>query len=202
MEDSNFKEFELISQGINFVERGTLAIGIQTPSLKTANCVIVGQGDWFGNYMEQGSSLSPFMFVEIEPCSIIHFSNRQIAAIAEKNVEIYKWFYSLSFESRDKWLQSQLINNENMNVRIVFQLLEILAHINSKKLPLEISISQQQLSDMTGIARQRVNEVMKWLEREGLVELWRNKISVKSVSKLAEYLDDVDLSIRDPREFL
>lgn len=202
IEDPALTSPSLINRGINFIERGTLAICIQTPNLKTANCLLVGQDGWFGNYIDPNASLLPFIFIEIEPCSIIHFSNQRLRPICEKNAEIYKWFYSLTFESKEKWLQSQLIYSANITERIVYQLIDILAHMNTKESMVEISVSQQQLSDMTGIARQRVNEVMKALERNQLVTLYRGKIRIDSPQRLAAYMDDIDLSIRNPRLYI
>jgi biotin operon repressor len=74
--------------------------------------------------------------------------------------------------------------------------------MNTNESMVEIAVSQQQLSDMTGIARQRVNEVMKELERNQLVTLYRGKVRIDSPQGLAAYLDDIDLSIRDPRQFI
>ncbi|AYV23948.1 MULTISPECIES: Crp/Fnr family transcriptional regulator [Vibrio] len=202
IEDPALASSSLINRGINFIESGTLAICIQTPNLKTANCLLVGQDGWFGNYIDPNASLLPFIFIEIEPCSIIHFSNQRLRPICEKNAEIYKWFYSLTFESKEKWLQSQLIYSANITERIVYQLIDILAHMNTKESMVEISVSQQQLSDMTGIARQRVNEVMKELERNHLVTLYRGKIRIDSPQRLAAYMDGIDLSIRDPRLYI
>ncbi|NOH30327.1 Crp/Fnr family transcriptional regulator [Vibrio mediterranei] len=202
IEDPALTSPSLINRGINFIERGTLAICIQTPNLKTANCLLVGQDGWFGNYIDPNASLLPFIFIEIEPCSIIHFSNQRLRPICGKNAEIYKWFYSLTFESKEKWLQSQLIYSANITERIVYQLIDILAHMNTKESVVEISVSQQQLSDMTGIARQRVNEVMKELERNHLVTLYRGKIRIDSPQRLAAYMDGIDLSIRDPRLYI
>ncbi|ASI93214.1 Crp/Fnr family transcriptional regulator [Vibrio mediterranei] len=202
IEDPALASSSLINRGINFIERGTLAICIQTPNLKTANCLLVGQDGWFGNYIDPNASLLPFIFIEIEPCSIIHFSNQRLRPICEKNAEIYKWFYSLTFESKEKWLQSQLIYSANITERIVYQLIDILAHMNTNKPMVEIAVSQQQLSDMTGIARQRVNEVMKELERNQLVTLYRGKVRIDSPQGLAAYMDDIDLSIRDPRLYI
>uniref|UniRef100_UPI0037364489 Crp/Fnr family transcriptional regulator n=1 Tax=Shewanella waksmanii TaxID=213783 RepID=UPI0037364489 len=193
---------QLINQGANFIEQGTLAVCIQTPSLKTANCIVIGKGGWFGNYIDGASSLSSFVFIEIEPCTVVHFNNDKLKKIALTNNEIYKWFYSLTFESRAKWLQSQLINSESLLVRVVYQLLEILLHITQANADDEIAVSQQQLSEMTGIARQRVNEVMKQLERDGIVQLCRGKIVVKDRQRLSNQLEGVDLSINDPRAFL
>ncbi|WEM41237.1 helix-turn-helix domain-containing protein [Photobacterium sp. DA100] len=192
----------LVNQGVNFLEQGTLAVCIQTPNLKTANCILIGQGGWFGNYIDQASTLSSFVFIELEPCRVINFSNDRLREVSLTHSEVYKWFYSLTFESRDKWLQSQLINSESMAVRVIYLLLEILVHLERRGAHNEIVISQQQLSDMTGIARQRVNEVMKQLERAQLVQLHRGKINIVDLQQLSEQLDGVDLSIRDPRRFL
>ncbi|MGE6650174.1 Crp/Fnr family transcriptional regulator [Shewanella colwelliana] len=192
----------LINQGVNFLEKGTLAVCIQTPNLKTANCIVIGKGGWFGNYIDVAASLSSFIFIEIEPCTVINFNNDKLREITLKQNEVYKWFYSLTFESRGKWLQSQLVNSESLRVRVVFQLIEILTHLDKRRTCNEINVSQQQLSEMTGIARQRVNQVMKQLEHENLVELTRGKIVIKDLQLLSNQLDGIDLSIRDPRIFL
>lgn len=192
----------LLNQGVNFLEKGTLAVCIQTPNLKTANCLVIGTGGWFGNYLDSNSSLSSFIFIEIEPCLVVNFSNSALHQLAKRENEIYKWFYSLTFESRDKWLQSQLINSESILVRIVYQLIEILVHKGELTSPFSIAISQQQLSDMTGIARQRVNEVLKRLEREGCIKLNRVEILILDLSRMYRHLDGTDLSLRDPRAFI
>ncbi|WP_366931179.1 helix-turn-helix domain-containing protein [Moritella sp.] len=66
----------------------------------------------------------------------------------------------------------------------------------------KINMSQRQISRITGIARQRVNEAIKQLEKEGLVHLGQGCIYLNDITALAHKLDDLDLSIRDPRTFL
>ena len=63
-------------------------------------------------------------------------------------------------------------------------------------------MSQRQISRITGIARQRVNEAIKQLEKECLVHLGQGCIYLNDITALAHKLDDLDLSIRDPRTFL
>jgi DNA-binding MarR family transcriptional regulator len=142
------------------------------------------------------------VFIEIEPCRVVNFSNASLSQLAKRENEVYKWFYSLTFEARDKWLQSQLINSESILVRVVYQLIEILVHKGESTSPFSIAISQQQLSDMTGIARQRVNEVLKRLEREGCIKLNRVEILLVDLPAIFRYLDGIDLSLRDPRAFI
>ncbi|EGQ9880147.1 Crp/Fnr family transcriptional regulator [Vibrio vulnificus] len=202
LKGSQLNNSNLLNQGVNFLEQGTLAVCIQTPNLKTANCLVIGTGGWFGNYSDNRTSLSSFIFIEIEPCRVINFDNTSLRQLAKSHDEIYKWFYSLTFESRDKWLQSQLINSESILVRVVYQLIEILVHKGIKTEPLSLAISQQQLSEMTGIARQRVNEVLKRLERENSIKLNRVEILILDLPQLFLHLDGIDLSLRDPRNFI
>ncbi|MEZ9819608.1 Crp/Fnr family transcriptional regulator [Shewanella sp. 10N.286.45.A1] len=187
-------------QGASFVAQGTVTICLQTPNLKTVNNIVMGKGDWFGNYDSRNSSYTPFFITGIDEVTLIHFSNFDLHRLAQENVEIYKWFHSLSLESKTKWLQSQLMMSENKLKRVVYLLLELAAHI-----PLlrgetpKVSISQQQISQITGIARQRVNEVIKQLEKEQLLQIKRSCIYLTDLTGLGHKLDKVDLSLRDPR---
>ncbi|QQX82435.1 Crp/Fnr family transcriptional regulator [Shewanella sp. KX20019] len=187
-------------QGASFIVEGTVTICLQTPNLKTVNNIVMGKGDWFGNYDSRNSLYTPFFITEIDAVTLIHFSNFDLHRLAQDNLEIYKWFHSLSLESKAKWLQSQLMMSENKLKRVVYLLLELAAHI-----PLirgetpKIDLSQQQISQITGIARQRVNEVIKQLEKEKLVEIKRSCIYLTNLTGLGRVLDKVDLSIRDPR---
>ncbi|ABZ77931.1 putative transcriptional regulator, Crp/Fnr family [Shewanella halifaxensis HAW-EB4] len=187
-------------QGASFILEGTVAIGMQTPSLKTVNNIVMGKGDWFGNYDNQNTGCTPFFITEIDNVKLIHFSNFDLHRLAQDNIEIYKWFHALSFEAKAKWLQSQLMMSEVKGRRIVYLLIELAAHIPSVlgEIP-QLKISQQQISEITGIARQRVNEAIKQLEMEKLVELKRNCIYLTDLTGLGHKLDSVDLSIRDPR---
>ncbi|ELV8757005.1 Crp/Fnr family transcriptional regulator [Vibrio vulnificus] len=190
LKGSQLNNSNLLNQGVNFLEQGTLAVCIQTPNLKTANCLVIGTGGWFGNYSDNRTSLSSFVFIEIEPCRVINFDNTSLRQLAKSHDEIYKW------------LQSQLINSESILVRVVYQLIEILVHKGIKTEPLSLAISQQQLSEMTGIARQRVNEVLKRLERENSIKLNRVEILILDLPQLFLHLDGIDLSLRDPRNFI
>ena len=79
-------------------------------------------------------------------------------------------------------------------------LLELSSHLDflTGQTP-HISITQQQISRITGITRQRVNEVMKTLEKENLVSLERHFIYLTDITLLGKKLDGIDLSIKDPK---
>ncbi|RTR40965.1 Crp/Fnr family transcriptional regulator [Shewanella canadensis] len=203
MKPSDLDDSSIAHQGISFILEGTVTICMQTPNLKTVNNIVMGQGDWFGSYDIESASYTPFFLNEIVPLSLIHFKNSDMQLLAKDNVEMYKWFHSHSFAAKAKWLQSQLMMSENILSRVVYLLLELAAHI-----PFLIGetprffVSQQQLSRITGIARQRVNESIKQLEREHLVHLDRGCIYLNDISGLGNKLANVDLSIRDPRKLI
>lgn len=190
----------LINRGITYIDSGTLAICIHTPAMKAANHILLGAGAWFGNYDNQTKfPMSSLTITQIEPVSLVHFENRRLDKIALDNVEAFKWFYALTFESKAKWLQAQLIGSENINVRLVYFLLECANLYGGDSVQPQLTISQQSVSEITGIARQRVNEILKELEWEKLVQLERGAIRLLNRSGLERKLAGVDLSMWDPR---
>lgn len=203
LKPSELDDSSIAHQGISFILKGTVTICLQTPNLKTVNNIVMGQGDWFGSYDMKKASYTPFFLTEIDPLRLIHFKNSDLQRLAEENIELYKWFHSLSFEAKAKWLQSQLMMSEKLRSRIVYLLIELAAHIPfiTGQIP-KLSVSQQQISQITGIARQRVNETIKQLEKEKLVHLERGGIYLTDLTGLGNTLSNVDLSIRDPRELV
>lgn len=202
LKTSELEGSDIAHQGISFILEGTVAICLQTPNLKTVNSVVMGKGGWFGGFEEGESDYTPFFISQIDPVSIVHFKNSQLQRIAEQHVEIYKWFHGMSFDVKAKWLQAQIIMSANTLSRVIYLLLEIAT--NKQKLQGEIPkimISQQQISRITGIARQRVNEAIKQLEKEEMVHLGRGCIYLSDIAGLSAKLDDIDLSVSDPRSF-
>lgn len=193
---------ELAQQGISFVLDGLVAICLQTPNLKTVNNIVMGKGDWFGNYDSEDANHTPFIITEVEKVTFVYFENKKLSILVERNLEVYKWFHSLFFTAKDKWLQSQLIMSENILIRVTYLLIELCVHQKyiQGETP-KITISQQHISQITGITRQRVNETIKQLEKTGLLRLGRSCIYLNDIAGICELLKDVDLSVRDPRKF-
>jgi len=192
---------EIAHQGITFIVEGTATICLQTPSLKTVNNIVMGKGDWFGNYDIIDTSYTPFFISEVDQLTLVHFKNSKLKKISENTPEAYKWFHSLFFTAKDKWLQSQLIMFENITIRVVYLLIELSVHQKYIKgeTP-KIMISQQHISRITGITRQRVNETIKQLEKKDLLYLARGCIYLSDLKRLYSELNGVDLSVRDPRK--
>ena len=123
---------------------------------------------------------------EIYPTIIICFPKEKIDRLAATNDEVYKWLYHCTLDVQKCWLQAQLCSLYDRECRIVFSLLDI-----SKRLPsvkgslLKIDISQKQLSQITGISRPRLNEVLKQLEAVGEISLERGSIHLIDIPALS-----------------
>ena len=192
---------ELPSSGVSYFIKGTVVVTMQTPSLKTINSMVFGSGDWFGDYQSQTDSILSFKFSIVETLDIITFDNSKLRHLIHEDMETFRWLYYISFESRPKWLQSQLLSSENKEVKIVYLLLELAVHqLKNSTESTKLFISQQNLSEMIGISRQRVNEVLINLQSMQYLRLERNCINFSNLTGLGELLNDADLSIRDPRK--
>ncbi|MBM7070667.1 Crp/Fnr family transcriptional regulator [Shewanella sp. 202IG2-18] len=183
--------------GINFIMEGTVIVGICSPNLKTVNFMVLGKSESFGEF-EASNINQPFFIIEIEKAKVLHLSTLKLKEIADSNNEFYKWHYYLNLTPKSKWLQSQLIMNETLENKIAYLLIELVIHSDTH----QIKLSQQAISDITGAARQRINQALNLLEAQDILKLSRGNITIRDLSQLTNKLNNVDLSFRDPRKLL
>lgn len=200
--DEHFKLQRLTESGANYVKCGTVVVTMQSPNTKAVNNMVFGTGDWFGNPLPAKYSYLPFQTAIWKEIEVLHFDNQKIALLADKDVEVYKWLYYMSTDASPKWLQAQLLGAESKEIRVVHMLFELALHNDEGASRLYLPISQQLLSDMVGISRQRVNEVLVALQSSGCLELGRNSIKLNDIGQLASMLNSADLNFRDPRKKL
>lgn len=194
---------QMFSDGVCYIYQGTAAICMQAKNLKTVNNMVMGKQEWFGDCQSVKNNLLSFSLSEIEPLNLVFFPSNQLVRLMESDLEVVKWLYHVVNMSQQKWRQSQLLSSENKLVKISYLLIELAIHQKHIKgvFP-KIAISQQQISIIIGIARQRVNEALKQLEGLGYIELERNSIYITDLKGLCGILNGIDLSIRDPRTSL
>lgn len=194
--DSN----QMFSDGVCYIYQGTAVICMQTKNLKTVNSMVMGKQEWFGECQSVKHNLLSFSLSEIESLNLVFFPRNQLNRLMESDLEVVKWLYHVVNASQQKWRQSLLLSSENKKIKIIYLLIELaIQQKNIKGVFPKISISQQQMSIIIGIARQRVNEALKELESAGYIELERNSIYITDYVGLCSTLDNTDLSIRDPR---
>lgn len=192
---------QILSDGVCYIYQGNAAICMQSRNLKTVNSMVMGKQEWFGDCQSIKNNFLSFSLSEIEPLNLIFFPRNQLNSLMTDDLEVVKLLYHVVNSSQQKWRQSQFISAENKLIRITYLLIELAMHQKRIKgvIP-KIAISQQQVSIIIGIARQRVNEALKQLEGLRYIELERNSVYITDFEGLCSILDHIDLSVRDPRK--
>ena len=188
--------------GVNFIIEGTLILGINTPNLRTVNYIVLGPNENFGDFIPQKEENQPFFLHATQPVKLVNLSTESLRTIANNSDEIYKWFHKLYLAPKNKWLQSQLIMREPIEVKLAYLLLELLLHTREHlaRVRNTLQLSQQTISHITGIARQRVNLILKEFEQQKILKVSRSSLTITDIEALGKKLNGVDLSFRDPRK--
>ena len=190
--------------GINFIIEGTLVLGINTPNLRTVNYIVLGSNENFGDFAPDKENSQPFFLHATKPIKLLNIGTGRLQTIANNSDEIYRWLHELYLAPKNKWLQSQLIMREPINVKLAYLLLELLLHTKPQEASetSTLQLSQQTISHITGVTRQRINLALKEFEQGDILNISRNSLTITDIDKLAEILNDVDLSFRDPRKLI
>jgi len=93
-----------------------------------------------------------------------------------------------------------LIAASNKKVRVVYCLTTLMPLNQCNNSAIDIEVSQQKISDICGLSRPRVNEVLKELEQSGLIKVQHKKITIDNITALFELLNAANLCFYDPRD--
>ncbi len=209
-EDDDFKtttlkSVELITgffnfSGIIYIKQGRFSISLPQRSMDTLYSFIVEPNSWFG-----GLTLMPlphpFLLInELENVELLYISKRRLTEIADANPLIYKWLLNIAADNMPQWFQAPLIALSNKKIRVIYCLATLLP-LNKKGIStIEVDTSQQKISDICGLSRPRVNEVLKALEQLRLIQVEHKKIIIHNPLALFKLLDEANLCFYDPRE--
>lgn len=185
--------------GLIFVKKGRFSISIPQQNMSTLYSYIVETGMWFG-----GLSLmpipQPFLLInEIETVELYYLSRQKIIALADNNPLIYKWLLEMAAKNIPQWFQAPLISFSSKHIRVIYCLATLVPLTGNKNGAIELSITQQELSNICGLSRPRVNEVLKKLEEENILKNTSKKITILNMESIFSLLDDTNLSFYDPR---
>ncbi|MDN3616972.1 MAG: Crp/Fnr family transcriptional regulator [Vibrio gallaecicus] len=178
--------------GVFYIVQGIMSISFASENTNTMNATLLSANTWAGGGVIYNSLSLNATIDEILPCTILYFPKEKIDRLASTNDEVFRWLYHCTLDLQKNWLQSQLCSLYDRESRIVFSLLDL-----AKRLPavqgslIKIDISQKQLSQITGISRPRLNEVLKSLEAANEISLERGSIhliDIPSLNKKTEKL--------------
>lgn len=190
-------------KGICYVLEGTSALCFPSFDLNSVSSFLIGRHDWFGLLAIDSRIKGYVITEEIEPITFLLFPKKSVETLARQQVEVYKWMFYIGKSVNTKWMQANISSLHDLHSRVVYILLELMLRqpIMAGVLP-RIKISQQQLGLLTGISRPRLNEVLKAFEQAGDISLQRGFIQILDQKALAQRLNNLNLCMRDPREYL
>lgn len=186
--------------GLIYLTKGRFSISLPQQNLDTLYSFIIEPKTWFG-----GLTLMPlphpFLLInEIENVELLYISKNRLTEIADAHPLIYKWLLNIAAENIPQWFQVPLIALSNKKIRVIYCLATLLPLNMSRLSVIEIDASQQKISDICGLSRPRVNEVLKELEKNELIKVQHKKITIHNTTALFKLLDEANLCFYDPRD--
>ncbi|ALO35296.1 hypothetical protein CMT41_11615 [Colwellia sp. MT41] len=186
--------------GLIYLKKGRFSFSLPQRNLDTLYSFIVEQNGWFGG-LTLMQLPHPFLLInEIEPVELLYIPKDRLTKIADAHPLIYKWLLNIAAHNIPQWLQVPIIALSNKNIRVLYCLATLLPLNKRDSSLIEIDASQQKISDICGLSRPRVNQVLKKLEQQELIKVQHKKIIIQSTTALFKLLDEANLCFYDPRE--
>jgi len=185
--------------GLVYIKKGQFSISIPQQDLATLYSFMVEPNSWFG-----GLTLMPlphpFLVInEIDHVELIYISKARLTKIADAHPIIYKWLLNITADNLPQWFQVPLIALSNKKLRVIYCLVTLLPLNRGDLNSIDVDASQQKISDICGLSRPRVNEVLKELEHDEVIKVKHKKIIILNPMRIFELLDDANLGFYDPR---
>lgn len=178
-------------QGIYYVHRGVLSLGIINELNDNEVNALFSKGDWlFPEYFLSPRSIF-LTSHEIEDVELIYFSFKSLKNIASRHTQIYELLLFMTSKNHAaifKDLSNLLLPKE---VRVSISLVDLYNRVrdNNENFDDTINISQNRLSFLVSLSRPKLNIELKNLELNGAISLSRGKIKILDIHKLTNRLD-------------
>lgn len=188
--------------GVFYVASGCLVSYATNTSMDNSLGLLFGRGCWFGIQSIHNTTYRPVhLYESLLPTKLILFPRDELESLLAEDPWIYKLlFYIAQYISRIE-LQMGSNNLHCLITRVAFVLLELaVKHALSNDRKLCIKITQQTLSQIVGISRPRVNEVLKFLADAGELLLNRGEITLLDLPALKARLPPPCFTYHDPVE--
>ncbi len=186
--------------GVIYVATGCVVGYATNETMDNSLGLMYGHGRWFGIQSIDNPTYAPTSLYEaLLPTELLLFPARELERLVEQDPEIYKFlFFIAQYIGR---ITLQLGSNTLfcLTTRIIYVLLELADKPTSlnEAQPL-IHITQQSLSQIVGISRPRVNEVLKTLDGSGEIKLGRGEIRLLDIATLRARLPAMSYMHHDP----
>nr|WP_119009227.1 Crp/Fnr family transcriptional regulator [Vibrio superstes] len=182
--------------GVYYVVKGSCGLCFTTNDTKSVLGAVVGAKDWFGA-LNMGTGRKIFgVAEELEDIHFLMFPEAKVLKLAEREPLVYKWLFNAGVHAQSFIMQAMISAIHQKEQKVMYVLLEL--HSRQSQSGTTINASQAQLSSITGLSRPRLNEVLKGFEKQGLIEVQRNKVLIKDIEALSKLLSPMNLMMKNP----
>ncbi|MBA4151942.1 MAG: Crp/Fnr family transcriptional regulator, partial [Acinetobacter sp.] len=180
------------SDGLYCVVEGAIKLTGTAASGKEAILAIVDAPTWFGEIaLFDGQARTHDAWAD-EPATLLHIRGQFLTSLLQQHPEWWREFgVLLSQKIRLAFTAMEAASIAPLHVRLAQRLLIMAQGFDglegsSKRI---IRVPQEQLGQMLAISRQTVNQLLKQLEVDGVIQLQRGTIEVINLTRLKEIVD-------------
>jgi CRP/FNR family cyclic AMP-dependent transcriptional regulator len=175
------------ADSLHLVELGHLAVRSSLATGATATLTILSSGDYFGELaLLRGDRRRTATVMALEPSRTLSVGAAAFDKLCVRNPHIERVLSTLLADRVDALTQRLLETMyESLDRRVYRRLLELANAYGLKNGRATIPLSQTHLADLVGATRPSVNQVLKRLADQNLVQLSRERIELVDVAALA-----------------
>lgn len=176
-----------VADSFHIVLRGRAAVRVTTPEGENAIVNIVGPDDHFGEVSLLGHSepRRTASIVALEPLRTLSIPAAVFGELRDRNPRLERLVSSILARRVDE-LSAQLVEAmyDSLERRVVGRLSSLAGVYGSPSATVTIPLTQEELSQLVGGARPSVNQILRRLADEGLVDVRRGRILVTDAERL------------------
>lgn len=175
--------------GIFYVASGCLVGYATNQNMDNSLGLVFGAGCWFGIQAINNPDYKRKQIYEtLHPTELWVFPREELERLLEQHLEIYKFLFYIAQKTSSAVMQLGSNTLYCLTTRVTYILLELAEKASTVHDDSIINITQQHLSQIAGISRPRVNEVLNDLARCGEIRIGRREIALLNIDALRERL--------------
>lgn len=175
--------------GIFYVASGCLVGYATNKNMDNSLGLVFGAGCWFGiQAINNPDYRRKQIYETLYPTELWVFPREEVERLLEQDLEIYKFLFFIAQKTSSAVMQLGSNTLYCLMTRVTFILLELAQKATTDDDDYIINITQQNLSQIAGISRPRVNEVLKELASCGEIRLGRREIALLNIQALRKRL--------------
>lgn len=186
--------------GVFYVASGCLVGYATNMNLDNSLGLVFGQGSWFGIQSIGNPEYAPSeLYDALRPTQLWLFPRQELERLLVQDQEIYKFLFYIAQQIGRITLQLGSNTLFCLTTRVTYLLLELAnQHPSATTQTPVLLITQQILSQIAGISRPRVNEVLKLLSDAGEIAVSRGEIQLLDPTALKARLPNLSFMYHDP----